>query len=118
MPQIADELNFKVELASPPQRIVSLVPSWTETIFAFGLGERLAGATRYCVAPAEAAAVPKFGGTKNPDLKGIIELRPDLVIANAEENRREDIEALRAAGHAVFVPYPRKISAAVEPIIR
>ena len=62
--------------------------------------------------------LPKIGGTKNPDVKAIVELAPDLVIANAEENRREDIEELRAAGVPVFTTYPRKISAAVESIIK
>ncbi|MGO9267601.1 MAG: helical backbone metal receptor [Candidatus Binataceae bacterium] len=117
--QTADDLGFRLELERPPQRIVSLVPSWTETLFALGLGHAVAGVTRYCVEPAAAtAAVPKIGGTKNPDLKAIVELAPDLVIANAEENRREDIEQLRAAGIVVFTTYPRKISAAVESIIK
>jgi ABC-type Fe3+-hydroxamate transport system substrate-binding protein len=117
--QTADDLGFRLELERPPQRIVSLVPSWTETLFALGLGRAVAGVTRYCVEPAAAtAAVPKIGGTKNPDLKAIVELAPDLVIANAEENRREDIEQLRAAGIVVFTTYPRKISAAVESIIK
>ena len=117
--QTADELGFRLELERPPQRIVSLVPSWTETLFAFGLGDNVAGVTRYCVEPAAAtAALPKVGGTKNPDLKAIVELAPDLVIANAEENRRDDIEALRTAGVPVFTTYPRKISAAVESIIK
>jgi ABC-type Fe3+-hydroxamate transport system substrate-binding protein len=62
--------------------------------------------------------VPKIGGTKNPDTKAIAELKPDLVIANAEENRREDIERLRSLRIAVFTTYPRKISAAVESILK
>jgi ABC-type Fe3+-hydroxamate transport system substrate-binding protein len=116
--QTTDELGFRIELARPPRRLVSLVPSWTETLFAFGLGEALVGVTRYCVEPAATAAVTKVGGTKNPDFKLIVELGPDLVIANAEENRREDIQRLRAAGLIVFTTYPRKISAAVESIIK
>lgn len=116
--QIADDLGFRLDLPHPPQRLVSLVPSWTETIFAFGLGPNLVGVTRYCIAPAAAAAIPNVGGTKNPNVRAIIDLNPDLVIANAEENRREDIEQLRAAGLAVFTTYPRKISAAVESIIK
>lgn len=117
--QTADDLGFRVELAGAPERIVSLVPSWTETLFALGLGREVVGVTRYCVEPPEAvAAVPKIGGTKNPNIAAIVELRPDLVIANAEENRREDIEELRAAGIAVFTTYPRKISAAVESLLK
>ena len=98
---------------------MSLVPSWTETLFALGLAREVVGVTRFCVEPAEAVApVTKIGGTKNPDVKKIIELQPDLVIANAEENRREDIEQLRSAGVAVFTTYPRKISAAVESLMK
>jgi ABC-type Fe3+-hydroxamate transport system substrate-binding protein len=116
--RIADDLGFKLELEHRPERIVSLVPSWTETLFAFGLGGAIAGVTRYCVAPPEAASIAKIGGTKNPDIKAIGEIAPDLVIANAEENRREDIERLRALGIPVFTTYPRKISTAVESILK
>src|SRR5260370_40342176 len=108
----ADDLGFRVELERRPERVVSLVPSWTETLFALGRAEALVGVTRYCVAPEAAAAVAKIGGTKNPDLRAIIALAPDLVIAHAEENRREDVEHLRAAGLQGFTTYPRKISAA------
>jgi ABC-type Fe3+-hydroxamate transport system substrate-binding protein len=114
----ADDLGFRLELERCPERVVSLVPSWTETIFALGRGEAVVGVTRYCVEPAATAGVAKIGGTKNPDLRAIIALAPDLVIANAEENRREDIEQLRAAAVPVFTTYPRKISSAVEAIIK
>jgi len=116
--QVADELGFKVELPHRPERIVSLVPSWTETLFAFGLKDRIVGVTRFCVEPPETAAVPRIGGTKNPDINAIAQLTPDLVIANAEENRREDIELLRSRGIAVFTTYPRKIASAVESIMK
>jgi ABC-type Fe3+-hydroxamate transport system substrate-binding protein len=93
-----------------PRRIVSLVPSLTEALFALGLGGRVVGVTDWCVHPAEAvAALPKLGGTKNPDLPAILALRPDLVIANQEENRRKDVERLGAAGIAVWVTYPRTV---------
>ncbi len=115
--QTVDELGFKLELAAAPQRIVSLVPSWTETLFAFGFEAEIVGVTRFCVEPAKAVvAVTKIGGTKNPDIKAILDLHPDLVIANAEENRREDIERLRAAGITVFTTYPRTVASAVESI--
>ena len=117
--QTVDDLGFKLDLEAPPRRIVSLVPSWTETFFAFGMDAEIVGVTRFCVEPAAAvAAVPKIGGTKNPDLKAIIDLKPDLVIANAEENRREDIERLRADGVAVFTTYPRTVGSAVESILK
>jgi ABC-type Fe3+-hydroxamate transport system substrate-binding protein len=117
--QTVDELGFKLDLAVEPRRIVSLVPSWTETLFAFGLADAIVGVTKFCVEPADAVAgVAKIGGTKNPDLKGIADLKPDLVIANAEENRREDIEHLRAHGIRVFTTYPRTVAMAVESILK
>lgn len=117
--QTADDLGFRLELRDKPERIVSLVPSWTETLFAFGLDKEIAGATKFCVEPAgRVDRLPKVGGTKNPDIAKIAALSPDVVIANAEENRREDIEELRARGISVFTTYPRKISAAVESIMK
>jgi ABC-type Fe3+-hydroxamate transport system substrate-binding protein len=113
-----DELGFRLELDGPPQRIVSLVPSLTETLFALGLDKEVVGVTKFCVEPAAAvAAVAKVGGTKNPDLRAIAALKPELVIANAEENRQQDVEWLRANGIPVFVTYPRTVSAALESIL-
>ena len=66
--------------------------------------------TDYCVYPeAEVAALPRIGGTKNPDVARIIALQPDLVIVNQEENRKEDAEALQAAGIPVWVTFPRTV---------
>jgi ABC-type Fe3+-hydroxamate transport system substrate-binding protein len=97
-----------------PRRIVSLVPSLTEALFALGLGDRVVGATDWCVHPADAlAGVPRVGGTKNPDLDAVRALAPELVIANREENTRRDVERLRAAGLSVWVTYPRTVDAAV-----
>lgn len=93
------------------RRIVSLVPSLTEALFALGLGDRVVGVTDWCVHPAErVASLPKVGGTKNPSLARIEELRPDLVIANQEENRRRDVERLEANGIDVWVTYPRSVA--------
>ena len=113
-----DELGFRLELDGPPQRIVSLVPSLTETLFALGLDKEVVGVTKFCLEPSAAVApVAKVGGTKNPDLRAIAALQPELVIANAEENRRQDVEWLRAHGIPVFVTYPRTVSAALESIL-
>jgi ABC-type Fe3+-hydroxamate transport system substrate-binding protein len=79
-----------------PQRIVSLVPSTTESVCALGAGERIVGCTRYCTEPAVGLAhAMRLGGTKNPSLERIARLRPDLVLVNAEENRGADIAWLR-----------------------
>lgn len=93
----------------PKARIVSLVPSTTESLCALGRGSALVGCTRYCEEPAaELVAVPRVGGTKNPDREAIVALRPDLVVANAEENRIEDIDWLRAR-FEVVVHTPRTV---------
>ncbi len=116
---ITDDLGFRLELKAPPRRIISLVPSWTETLFAMGLGEQVVGVTKFCVEPAAAvASIEKIGGTKNPDLRAIANLEPDFVIANAEENRREDVEKIREKGVAVFTTYPKTIPGAVESILK
>ena len=93
-----------------PRRIVSLVPSLTEALFALGLGERVVGVTEWCVHPAAGVApLAKVGGTKNPDIDSILALRPELVIANREENRRSDVEILEAAGIRVWVTHPKTV---------
>ncbi len=113
--RFVDGLERPVELRRRPRRIISLVPSLTEALFTFGLGEAVVGVTRFCVEPREGvAAKPKVGGTKTLEVEKVRELAPDLVIANAEENRKEDIEALIDAGLAVFVTYPRTVAGAIE----
>jgi len=84
-----------------PVRVVSLVPSLTEAV-AVSVPGALVGATDWCTHPAD-LDVPRVGGTKNPELDRILALGPDLVVANAEENREPDLAALRAAGVEVLV---------------
>ncbi|MDF1504680.1 helical backbone metal receptor [Roseisolibacter sp. H3M3-2] len=89
-------------------RIVSLCPSLTELVYDLGRGDALVGRTKFCRHPADrVAAVEKVGGTKNPKIERIVALRPDLVLLNEEENRREDAEALAAAGVPLHVSFPR-----------
>jgi ABC-type Fe3+-hydroxamate transport system substrate-binding protein len=89
-------------------RIVSLCPSLTELAFALGRGADLVGITEWCVHPAAGVArVEKVGGTKTPDVRRILELAPDLVLLNEEENRREDAERLAAAHVPCHVSMPR-----------
>ncbi len=91
-------------------RVVSLCPSITETIVAIGGLKTLAGVTRYCTRPSGMLwGLPRVGGTKTPDIGRILDLKPDLVFANAEENRKEDVEALRAAGIEVDVTLPKTV---------
>jgi ABC-type Fe3+-hydroxamate transport system substrate-binding protein len=100
----------------PPRRVVSLVPSLTEAIAATDAG-LLAGATDWCTHPAD-LDLPRVGGTKWPDLDRLRALAPDLVVANAEENRAEDVAALRAAGIRVWVTAPATVAAALDSLGR
>jgi ABC-type Fe3+-hydroxamate transport system substrate-binding protein len=98
---LVDDLGTPVPLPRPPRRVVSLVPSLTEAL-AVTVPERLVGATDWCSHPA-GLDVARVRGTKNPDRAAITALRPDLVVANQEENRQLDVERLRAAGVPVWV---------------
>ncbi len=86
-------------------RVVSLVPSATESLIALGITP--VACTRFCEQP----GMPTVGGTKNPDLSAIVALEPDLVVVNDEENRREDADALVAAGVTVHSMSPRSVRA-------
>lgn len=93
-----------------PQRVVSLVPSMTESLFDLDLGNRLIGITDYCVRPVNRVhSILKVGGTQNPHIETIIRLRPDLVLLNDEENRAVDVDALRSAGVSIWVTGPRTV---------
>jgi ABC-type Fe3+-hydroxamate transport system substrate-binding protein len=102
-----DTMGRSVQVPRTPQRLVSLVPSITETLFSFGWGEQVVGITDYCTEPvAGVAGKTTIGGTKNPDIAAILDLQPDLVFAVAEENRRADVEQLAAANIPVYVFEP------------
>jgi ABC-type Fe3+-hydroxamate transport system substrate-binding protein len=111
-----DDLGNEVSVPTIVRRVVSLVPSLTETIASLAPG-LLAGATDWCSHPAD-LAVSRVGGTKNPDVDKIIELAPDLVLANEEENREPDLDALRAAGLAVWVTRIRDLPGALTSLRR
>ncbi|MFB6842128.1 helical backbone metal receptor [Streptomyces sp. NPDC056361] len=97
-------------------RVVSLVPSLTEAV-AVTLPGALVGATDWCSHPA-GLAVARIGGTKNPDVAAITALRPDLVLANEEENRAPDLAALRAAGIDVLVTAIRTLDEGLRELER
>ncbi|NMC68475.1 MAG: ABC transporter substrate-binding protein [Myxococcales bacterium] len=100
-----------------PPRVISLVPSLTETLFALGAGATLIARTRYCVEPVGAVeGLPVVGGPKDPDVDAIIQLRPSLVLMGVEENRREDYDRLRAAGLEIFPARVRSV-ADVPPVV-
>ncbi|MEE1823232.1 helical backbone metal receptor [Streptomyces sp. BE20] len=112
-----DDLGLTVPLGpAPVRRVVSLVPSLTEALAATDPG-LLVGATDWCSHPAD-LAVTRIGGTKNPDVARIVALAPDLVVANDEENRRPDLDALRAAGLPVWVTDIRTLDQAIHSLHR
>ena len=96
--------------SAPGPRVVSLVPSVTESLLAWGV--RPVAVTRFCEQPGFRAV----GGTKDPDVAAIVGLAPDLVVVNDEENRREDADALAAAGLAVHVTHVESV-AHVDPTL-
>ena len=98
---LRDDLGAPVDLPTPPQRVVSLVPSLTEALAAT-CPDALVGATDWCTHPAD-LDVTRVRGTKNPDLAAIADLSPDLVVANKEENRELDVRRLRERGLQVWV---------------
>ncbi len=94
----------------PAPRVVSLVPSATETLLA--IGADVVACTRFCEQP----GLPHVGGTKNPDIAAIVALAPDLVVVDEEENRREDADALEAAGLELLVLAVRSVDDAVAAV--
>jgi ABC-type Fe3+-hydroxamate transport system substrate-binding protein len=114
---LTDALGRAVPLAAPPQRIVSLVPSLTEYLFAIGAGERVVGVTDYCTEPAaQVADVPRVRGTKNPDRERVAALRPDLVLVSKEENRERDVLAFEERGIPVYVTDICSVAGALEQL--
>jgi ABC-type Fe3+-hydroxamate transport system substrate-binding protein len=113
---VHDDLGCAVALPPRVARVVSLVPSLTEAVAATQR-DLLVGVTDWCTHPA-GLDVPRIKGTKNPDVDAIIALRPDLVIANEEENREPDLAALRQAGLAVWLTRVRTLPEAFTSLHR
>jgi ABC-type Fe3+-hydroxamate transport system substrate-binding protein len=115
---IADDRNRVFEFSGPPRRVVSLVPSDTLNVAALGCAHALVGRTDYCELPAEIAALPSVGGTKNPRIDDVLRLEPDLVLANQEENTRGDLETLAQRGVRVYVAFPKRVAEGVAHLAR
>lgn len=108
MREAVDDTGVRMALPESVRRVVSLVPSLTETLAASGR-DLLVGVTDWCSHPAD-LDLPRIRGTKNPDLAAVLALGPDLVVANLEENREPDLTALREAGVAVYVTDIRTVA--------
>jgi ABC-type Fe3+-hydroxamate transport system substrate-binding protein len=106
-PVIRDVLGRSFTFSSPPRRIVSLVPSLTETLFELGAGSEVVGVTDYCIFP-PSLPLPRLGGTKNPRVCAIRALEPDLVHMNLEENRPQHATEIETFA-PVFVSEPKNV---------
>lgn len=103
MIEIKDQMNRTIRLTETPKRIVSLVPSQTELLFDLGCDNTVVGITKFCIHPNEwFRSKTRVGGTKKVNFQKIDALNPDLIIANKEENSREDIERL-AEKYPVYI---------------
>jgi iron complex transport system substrate-binding protein len=106
---VVDEAGRPVRIPQPVQRIVSLAPSLTETLYALGLQDRLVGDTDYCDYPEDAQKKTKVGGAINPNFEEIAALRPDLVLVIKSLNRYDTVRALDGLGIPVYATDPHTV---------
>jgi ABC-type hemin transport system substrate-binding protein len=114
---VIDALGRALDVSSPPERVVSLVPSETESVVVLGGRARLVGRTRFCEEPPSVRDAASVGGTKDVDVAAVIALAPDLVLANQEENGRRGVEALIAAGLRVHVSFPQTLRGSADYLV-
>jgi cobalamin transport system substrate-binding protein len=115
---LSDQTGRRVSLPALPERIVSLVPSVTETVFAIGAQDRLVGVTDFCDYPAAARLKPRVGGMLAPSLETIVTLKPDLVIATTAGNREETFTQLERLRIPVYVVNPVNVADVLDLISR
>jgi iron complex transport system substrate-binding protein len=106
---VTDDLGRTVTLPRAAQRVVSLAPSITESLFAIGAGAQIAGVTAYCNYPPAAALKPRIGGMTTPSIESIIALRPDLILISMEGNLRDDYSRIMDIRVPVVVSNPRNL---------
>jgi ABC-type Fe3+-hydroxamate transport system substrate-binding protein len=112
-----DSESVLIFFRQAPKRVVSLVPSMTESLYAFGLDGYVVGISDYCLpGTPESEARPRVGGTKTPDVDKIRDLGPDLVIANREENSREAVEMILEERIPVWLTFPTTVVDAVSDL--
>lgn len=116
---VVDDRRRQLTFGAPPKRVVSLVPSDTFSVAALGCAGALVARTDYCELPADVVGkLPSVGGTKNPRVEEILDLSPDLVIANQEENTKGDLEALAQRGVKVLVCFPKRAADGIAHLAR
>ena len=112
-----DEIGRRVNITPAPQRIVSLAPGITETLFALGLHAEIAGVTTFCDWPETARAKTRIGGFTNPSIEKIVSLKPDLIIATADGNRKDTVDKLERIGLPVYVIKPSDMDGILASIL-
>ena len=113
-----DMLGRDVTLPAPPARIVSLVPSVTEVLYALNAAEALVGVTDYCDFPPEARRKPRVGGMVAPSLEAVVALRPDLVIATTEGTREDTVTQLTRLEVPVYLVAAHRVADVTGLIVR
>jgi len=118
MLSFTDQLGRMIHLPSYPSRIISLVPSQTELLFDLGLHDEVVGITKFCVHPHHwFQTKTRVGGTKNINMETIQSLRPEVIVANKEENTREQIEAL-IKQYPVWISDVHDLETALQMIVK
>ena len=112
-----DEMGRRVDIPSDPKRIVSLAPSITETLYYLNVGEKIVGVTEFSNYPDEARRKPKVGSYINLNIEKIISLKPDLIIAIADGNKKESVDALERLGYSVYAINPRCVKDVFRTIV-
>jgi iron complex transport system substrate-binding protein len=114
---VTDEIGRRVNITPAPQRIVSLAPGITETLYALSLDDQIAGVTTFCDWPAAARTKPRIGGFTNPSIEKIVSLKPDLIIATADGNRKETVLQLERLGLPIYVTNPSDTNGILRSIL-
>lgn len=116
--ELVDQLGRKVEVAEPLTRVVSLIPSLTETSYAVGGGDALVGATRFATFPEAAARLPRVGSYVALDIEKIVSLQPQLCLAARDGNPKAAVERLEALGIPVYVFDPQSLEDVIDTVVR
>ncbi len=114
---VTDEIGRSLNITPRPQRIVSLAPGITETLYALSLDDKIVGVTTFCDWPASARKKPKIGGFINPSIEKIVSLKPDLIIATADGNKKDTVQQLERLGLPVYVISPSNIDGFLRSIL-
>ena len=114
---VIDETGRRINITTAPQRIVSLAPGITETLYALDIDNKIAGVTTFCNWPAAARTKTRIGGFTNPSIEKIVSLKPDLIIATADGNRKDTVQQLERLNLPVYVTNPSDTNGVLKSIL-